>query len=462
VLFRSPVRLLDLKAGSELKINDRTYTIRECDGFTKKIFNELGTEFGRQLPLPGTYMDPAVTRSPSPQRVNSELFSPVLRPCTSESKAFFQNGDVVLRFFGIWDDRTNLYGVQKRVRIHFYPNDNTMELLEDFKNNDGRDHIPVLMKRTKVPKVVYIDASQPHLAFTLEEKPRDDEAYSEYDFQIGSFVIVAGMDIQILDADSTTRKYYRAKGIPLSMGVDVEEPTPQRLERYVPPYNGYGSEEDSLQTCTGKLVLSPPKKNTRKTQHFVGQVLRFRASMVTTNTADQLRTFVMQLFMEDDTFQIREPPARNSGFLGGMFMAREPIKDETGRLLTSRDVTVGALIHILGNKFRIEEADEFSLKFMEAHPDVWPQCHLPNIIYKLSANEGSVLRLLLTSTGSSPRKEVSYDELERLFARASVFLTKQESLTLLRALDRQRKGSVKLSKLIALMKMDQQGGALDF
>lgn len=39
------------------------------------------------------------------------------------------------------------------MRIHFYLEDGTVEILEDYKQNSGREHFPVFLQRCQLPKV---------------------------------------------------------------------------------------------------------------------------------------------------------------------------------------------------------------------------------------------------------------------------------------------------------------------
>jgi EF-hand domain-containing protein 1 len=51
------------------------------------------------------------------------------------------------------------------------------------------------------------------------------------------------------------------------------------VEQEIPPYNGYGSVEDSLGSCRN-LVLKPPKKDFIKMLENEHKVLRYVARMV--------------------------------------------------------------------------------------------------------------------------------------------------------------------------------------
>ena len=47
----------------------------------------------------------------------------------------------------------------------------------------------------------------------------------------------------------------------------------------IPPYNGFGSEEDSLQTCKASLIPTAPMKDGMKAKLFQGMILRYKATM---------------------------------------------------------------------------------------------------------------------------------------------------------------------------------------
>lgn len=62
-------------------------------------------------------------------------------------------GKQVLRFYCVWDDRQALYGDRRPYRLHYFLEDDTVEILELHENNDGRDPFPVFLRRGPLPKV---------------------------------------------------------------------------------------------------------------------------------------------------------------------------------------------------------------------------------------------------------------------------------------------------------------------
>ena len=101
--------------------------------------------------------------------------------------------------------------------------------------------------------------------------------------------------------------------MPLGAAIPLDAPVYPTLKNNIPPHDGFGSEEDSLQTCTGSLVPTAPKKDGIKLRNFQGMILRFFAKLVGVRSEDEERSFIVQIFLEDDTVLISEPPIRNSG-----------------------------------------------------------------------------------------------------------------------------------------------------
>lgn len=69
---------------------------------------------------------------------------------------FLKYDKKVLRFYGYWDDRDNLYGEIHNLEIHYYLADDTIEIKEILPENSGRDVGPLFLKRSKIPKVNFL------------------------------------------------------------------------------------------------------------------------------------------------------------------------------------------------------------------------------------------------------------------------------------------------------------------
>lgn len=59
----------------------------------------------------------------------------------------------MLRFWCVWDDRQSMYGDRRPYVLHYFLEDDTVEILEINENNSGRDPFPVFLRRSMLPKV---------------------------------------------------------------------------------------------------------------------------------------------------------------------------------------------------------------------------------------------------------------------------------------------------------------------
>ena len=71
-------------------------------------------------------------------------------------------------------------------------------------------------------------------------------------------------------------------------------------------------------------------------------------------------------FVTDKTIQILEPPVKNSGFVGGVFLSRREIKSpQTGQKIVPKDFIIGNSIQFLKHVFKILKADAKTIPWME-------------------------------------------------------------------------------------------------
>lgn len=265
----------------------------------------------------------------------------------SNRAGFLQYDRKVLRFQCVWDDRDNLYGDIQYFKVHYFLTDDTMEVLSVYGPNSGRDPFPVMLKRGKLPKGRFMSASEAKLA------DADPEQYHWTDFAIGNTLQVYSRTLMLVDADDSTRGFYESQGRDLGPPIEPDLDHKPTFERKLPPYTGFGTDEDSLTSCVGSLCQVAP---TRKLGSST--VLRFCAKLDHNKAEDQGRVFVVQYFLADHTIMIREPPRRNSGIIGGNFLSRMKVKDEFGDPIPIESFYVGNTVMIMGHPFNIYEADK--------------------------------------------------------------------------------------------------------
>lgn len=474
-------KLNDFTSGSQVDFYNTIYTVVDADEPTKKYLDDMGLPFGSALGAPATYMDPKISRSRPAPRV--EPLDGTVAALSSKMTGFHKYGRKVLRFFGVWDCRSDLFGDDLRVRVHYMLADDTMEVLPVNSRNSGRDRVQKLLKKTKVMMpYAGVDASSlssswdgggwskeemsppssPSSAsgsYSPSATSRSSPAiavsrpYHWTDLHIGDRIPVAAMTILLVDVDEFTREFYQSKRMPLAPAISLPVVEYKQARPATPPPTGFGSELDSLTSCKGSLIPPVPHKDGAKQKLYQGMVLRFCATLQNPSPANKTRSFIIQIFLEDDTIQILEPPSRNSGHKGGVFLSRGELKP-----LTPADIFVGTTVSIHNFKFEVTDADEYTLHYMEENSAVWAQSEKALIVRKLKQRQEVLQRIILLTPGLAGL-DVELDDLIAILAKADLLLVRQEAITLFRELDPRRSGAVKLSKVLKfLLTMDQPPG----
>ena len=113
-------------------------------------------------------------------------------------------------------------------------------------------------------------------------------------------------------------------------------------------------------------------------------VLRFDATLVSTEPDDETRRFIISFYCGDDTIQIYEICDKNSGRIGGRFMERKKQTNPvTQRYYTEKDFVIGSTVSLVGFKFTLVKADEYTEKYMEDNSQVFPEASSDVILNKI-------------------------------------------------------------------------------
>lgn len=268
--------LHDFYAGAILSIYGKEYTVANCNTFARRfLMEELGIVFGPPKELPSL----SDFRSNLRPLTNSTLegsFSSTARPYTAASKSFYENDKLVLRFYGYWRSNENP-PMNYAVRVHYFLADDSIEIISEYGRNDGRDRIPKFLSKMRVLKPSVTPALTAG-SCTMEPVYSSDMYYTYKDIRVGGSIRVVGNDIHITDADDFTRNYYyNHQNVSLDDPIVVElESKAKRVPVTIPPHNGFGSEEDSLQTCSGSLMPKAPKKDGLKAKLYACVILRYK------------------------------------------------------------------------------------------------------------------------------------------------------------------------------------------
>ncbi|KAM8832923.1 EF-hand domain-containing protein 1 isoform 2-T2 [Spinachia spinachia] len=367
----------DLNVGMDLEVYGITYHITQCDTFTKEFLESEGIVLNQPEPTP---VDPFSERRQNPR--------PSFTTASGSDKMhqFLTLDRKVLRFFALWDDTDHPNGETRPVTIQYHLVDDTVEINEVYKRNCGRFPFPALMRRLKLPKKTEASGNFP--SCVLEVSTAEvEEYYSPKDFRVGQSITLLGRRFLLYDCDGFTKDYYQKNHPDLEMK-PFEVPKkkdPLQGRRKAPPYNGFGSPEDSLQNCFS-LIPTPPKKNVLKMLENEHKVLCYRAKLDSQHPGDENRRFVLSYFLSDDMISIFEKPTR--GIIGGKFLKKTRIAKpgstvDDPEFYSPADFAIGATVEVFSHRFVLTEADHNVLQYLESNASRIPLQTLDSLRQKL-------------------------------------------------------------------------------
>ncbi|KAI4802504.1 hypothetical protein KUCAC02_020337 [Chaenocephalus aceratus] len=375
----------NLNIGMYLEVYGVKYNITQCDAFTKEFMESEGIVLNDPQPMPV---------DPYGQSRKNTLPSHITPSNFDQMQQFIDMDRKVLRFFALLDDADALFADTRAVTIQFYLGDNTVEIREVHEANSGHDPFPILMHRQKLPKTF---KATPHMyienfpSCVLEvSKSEVEEYYTPKDFQTGQTMKLRGRRFLLYDCDGFTKEYYQKNhpDIPMKPSeVPNKTSLVQLRKKEVPPYNGFGSLEDSLQNCL-YLIPEPPKKNVLKMLENNNKVLCYSARMESQNPDDDGRLFILSYSLANDMISIYEKPTRNSGIIAGKFLKDTRISkpgssSENPEFYSPADFAIGATLHVFGRRFVLTDADQYVLNYLESNAGQIPHQTLLSIHQKL-------------------------------------------------------------------------------
>ncbi|KAM9709843.1 EF-hand domain-containing family member C2 [Menidia menidia] len=464
----------------QMELYSRIFTVTDCDAFTKNFLTKLGVKLNDPAAVPD---DPY-----SKMRTQLEESMKPLRPYERHDmlKQFLDNDRKVLRFYCFWDDTGSMYGDPRELILYYFLADDTIEIIEVIPPNSGRDAVAKFLHRSKLPKHSPSKMKQPgevtdrtvlnvfssdsqekrFILDSLKTGAINEEFYKDTDLLVGRDVNVWGRKLLITDCDEFTKKYYSSKyGIDNFTPMQYKAPPTPKPPKLVPPYNGFGSEEDSLCSCRG-LLLKPPQKDFHKFMEkdrcgLNSNVLNFCAKMITTDPVDRTRVFIISFYLSDDSMSVFEQPQRNSGVLSGKFMERrrvrkpgqELFKSEPSKYFMAQDLYVGATLCLSGRNFLLTDADDYTLNYMEQNAEEFPIANTGNILSKLrSIPEGkrSEIRNFLTLSDPTTTGFIPYESFRSLLMGLDCGLSEHEVLVLGRCFSESRQPAADVGLMLAV------------
>jgi EF-hand domain-containing protein 1 len=364
----SQLLLDDIQIGEDVVIYSQCYSVVGCTGSTRNFLEDIGRE---NLPPADSLEEGSVVTKEEPEwgafrreKNNLKAFMEAKLGNTVNNtgrEGFNEFGNMVLKFLCSWDNSEMLFGDMQEFVLVYHLADDTIEIFNSVGPGGAKEQFPKLLKRAPLVK----DRDSTY------GEDDDNQFYHWTDLFIGAEINVYSRLLRVIEADTETRNFYDMLEFPLAQGERSMSMSASQeklvFERPIPPHNGFGSEEDSLKSCVGPLC---PTSSSVRLNSFESRVLAFFARLVTDSCTDEARRFVISYYMQDNTIKIQEPPVRNSGFVGGLFLSRRKVKRSGGGgYMDQHDFQVGATVQVLTHKFIIEGANDFTLRWLESQSD---------------------------------------------------------------------------------------------
>lgn len=415
------VSLYDLRIGEPVSIFKRTYHIVDMDASTRQYLMDLGFDDDDPESVPeDSYQQYRISLQKEKgdlekdwakfhsKKNDTKTFADAMMGVlvdNSGREGFIKFGRDTLNFKCVWDNTHNLYGDKMEYSLAYYLADDTIEIVALSSSSKQK-----LLKRAKLPKDF-------GTAMTLGERPKADEFFRFSDLYIGLQLEVYGRTLELVDADRKTREFYEEQEMPLGQAILPEKIVVAPPKREIPPPTGFGSEEDSMRSVSGSLMPGPvPAKKLGE-----NKIISFFASLLSGGIDDVERRFVLSYYVSDSTLKIQEPPVRNSGFTGGLFLSRREIKKEDGTMLKFSDMYIGCKLKVLKHVFLLLDSNHSTLKWLE--DQYLPRSSYYTILDKIRpaclehAKSGTLFDLFSSEETPESPGEATVDTLRMIFSR---------------------------------------------
>lgn len=363
----------DLRLGDEILVYGRRYKLVDCDAATRKYMrrnHSISESAALNVPA-DDYEEFRKTIQKSHDASGSgwgqfnikkndgTRYQQAKMGCNPDAnkgkEGFIRYGDKTLQFLCIWDNTHTMYGDKVQFSVVYHLCDDTFEIYSLPGAGGNKEQFSRLLKRSKLPKMFG------GLRGLQDSQPDESAFYHWTDIFIGIELDVYSRLLRVVDADSSTRKFYESMTLDLAPG--EEQPAPKVImhEREIPPPTAFGSEEDSIRSCVGSLMPGPPPAK----KYGENRQLSFFASLLSGGLDDVDRRFVITYYVSDSTLKVQEPPIRNSGFNGGVFLSRRAVKTESGEPMLYSHLYVGCKLQVLKHRFLLLDANDATFRWME-------------------------------------------------------------------------------------------------
>ncbi|CAF1247901.1 unnamed protein product [Adineta steineri] len=328
-----PYNWRDLNLRQNLIIYGTIYRICDCDQFTREWLESEGIELQCSESIPS---DPYMLKLME-KNLNK------LKDILIEEKVIDKKMDgKILRFYAMFNSQDHF----RKFIIHVYLIDNTIEIREIHRNNNGYDPLPIYLHRQLVPK----DSTYNIKSFVnlfLDQREQNKINYLKAnDFILGEHITIFNRVFFLYDCDKFTRDFCQ---------FDIN-----RLPS-ISPHN-----EDKT------------KNVGRKSKENEQRVLRYEAILESSNENDCCRRFLIVYRLADEFISVYEKPINGYGCLTRKFLERVRIPKPDSHpdapiYYQPNDFYIGAHVEFYKHRFKIINADRFVLKFIEENQEQFSQ-----------------------------------------------------------------------------------------
>lgn len=486
---RSPTNVKDILGiddfdiGATIVIYDRPYHIVDCDERTRQYLrNVLGRDVpDMSLPWPkdeDTYNNNLVianTRHPKKampsnlmdqKRVVEQLASGIISKHPPDevrmAQQFLRNKiNEHLQFAAVWDDRKSISGDLRRCAIRYFLENDTVEIIEIRPDNAGREGGCKLLCRQRVAKTEADDLplhAAPQNTFGIILK---DGYLEPLDFKLGEHLRIHKRNYFIHDADAFTRAYLKENfAVELPPAVDITEVLErgkvQLPVQVPPPHDGFGTEEDSFQNWK-YLSLKPPPADFEKLENESGKVMTFAASLAPPVAPEEAgRQFVINYYRATDEIEIIENNVRNSGVVGGKFLAKrrhlKRLPDGRQVPYAPADFNVGGTVTILQRTFVLDSIDRRSKRLVDGIPYPVTEDRVRELVIVFKTLlQSKFLRIHEAYRVLAPGGTLTIKELMEFFRSSTCTIREEEALLLLQYISPNRGGVIAFEDFVKVM-----------
>ncbi|KAK7200307.1 cAMP response protein [Novymonas esmeraldas] len=483
---RNPADLLllsDFRIGDFVKIYGQTYHIVDMDKRSRRYFREVLEEElpeGQGVPQDSFSRTAAAAVDRSTKRVvtsddmdrkravEQQLTGIYTKHSTEDiaiTKEFLKNKiNEHLTYLALWDDRGNLSGDLHYCVIRVFLENNNIEIAEARPENSGRWGGPILVHRQRVPLPSADLTHSRYQQHTYGKVMKNDYLRPEH-LQVGETYVIYGKPFFLYDSDAFTRDYVKERyQVTVKDAIDItpfETPPKKASLFYPPPPNGFGSERETRSNWLS-LVGKPARIDHEMAQRESGRVMNFSAKLAKPIVAgDENREFVISFHRETRELEIFERPRRNSGMMGGRFLAkgahRKDMPNGTTVLFSQTDFQVGGVVDIYRRPFLLTGLDTGTQRILDGSDKAVTEDRIKYLVVLLKQQ----LNLKFTRAneaflGLAPQGTLGYAQVKEFLRACSCNITDEEALLLVQNLSPGTSGVINYDDFLRIVDVSSE------